>query len=160
MFRDQTVLPEVANRPLLPMVFFSYSTFEILSESSRGTFGSIHQAAAWEVFGIGGWCVLSRTSIQISKFTVQAQGYVIRYVNVCNEVCNNVCNDLCKSKLQMHNSEKSPPPNLPIRLSSLAWSYGSNIGLIFRKQSQVLPSKQASVCVSQFVSHWQSDRIW
>ena len=30
------------------------------------------QAAAWEVFGIGGWCVLSCMSIQILKLTVQA----------------------------------------------------------------------------------------
>ena len=31
-----------------------------------------HQAQAWEVFGINGWYVLSCTSKQISKFTVQA----------------------------------------------------------------------------------------
>ena len=31
-----------------------------------------HQAEAWEVFGIRGWYVLSCTSRQISKFTVQA----------------------------------------------------------------------------------------
>ena len=31
-----------------------------------------HQAESWEVFGIGGWCVLSCSSIQISIFTVQA----------------------------------------------------------------------------------------
>ena len=42
MLRDERVLPEVRNRPLLPRVFFSYSTFEILSESSRGTFRLIH----------------------------------------------------------------------------------------------------------------------
>ena len=42
VLRDEKVLPEVRNRPLLPRVFFSYSTFEILSESSRGTFRLIH----------------------------------------------------------------------------------------------------------------------
>ena len=49
------------------------------------------QAEVWEEFGIGGWWVVSCTSIQISKFTVQAQGYAIRYVMV-------------------HSSDKSPPP--------------------------------------------------
>ena len=37
------------------------------------------QAVAWEVFGIGGWYVLSYISTYILKFTVQAYG-----------VCNNV----------------------------------------------------------------------
>ena len=33
------------------------------------------QAEVWEAFAIGGWCVVSCTSIQISKFTVQPKGY-------------------------------------------------------------------------------------
>ena len=49
-------------------------------ESSRGSFRFINsisdiylwlQAEVWEAFAIGGWCVVSCTSIQISKLTVQ-----------------------------------------------------------------------------------------
>ena len=59
------------------------------------------QAAAWEVFGIGGWCVVSCTSMQISKFIVQVSGYAIGYVMV-------------------HNSDNQPQPPF----QALACSYG------------------------------------
>ena len=47
-----------------------------------------HQAEAWEVFGIGGWYVLSCTPRQISKYAVRAYGVCV-YVIQCNPVQSN-----------------------------------------------------------------------
>ena len=98
VLRDQKVLPEVRNQALLPRENFKSRAAKKWLRIQQGnppfhhfniryTYGSKLQL---EVFGIGGWCVVSCTSIQVSKFTVQAQGYASWQVTV-------------------HNSNKSPP---------------------------------------------------
>ena len=80
VIREQQVLPEVRNRPLLLRELISSSTFGKLLRIQHDTFPfdpfNIRYAyktkLKFEKFGIGGWCVASCTSIQCSKFTVQA----------------------------------------------------------------------------------------
>ena len=87
VLRDQNVLPEVRNRPLLPRENFKSRTLKKWLRIQLGnppfhrfniryTHGSKLQLEKF----LGGWCVVSCKSIQFPKFKVQAQGYAIRYV--------------------------------------------------------------------------------
>ena len=80
VLRDEKVLPEVRNRPLLPRFFSAIQPLKFFA-NPMGEPSVLHikcpiyiwdQAEAWEVFGIGGWYVLSCTSKHILKFTVKA----------------------------------------------------------------------------------------
>ena len=77
----QKVFPEVRNRQLLLSFFFSCSIFNkkvmnpIRHPSGLPIQSPMYlwlQAAAWEAFVIGGWCVVSCTSIRILKFLMRS----------------------------------------------------------------------------------------
>ena len=102
VLRDQKVLPEVRNRPLLPRENFKFGTVKKWLRIQYGN-PPFHHFNVRYTYGsklqfeklLGGWCVVSCKSIQFPKFTVQAQGYAIKHVTV-------------------HKSDKSPTPNLLI----------------------------------------------
>ena len=101
VLRDQKVLPEVRNRPLLPRENFKSRTVKKWLRIQQGnhpfhhfniryTYGSKLQLEKL----LGGWCVVSCQSIQFPKFKVQAQGYAIRcsmqhYILDCIPLCLN-----------------------------------------------------------------------
>ena len=81
VLREQKMLPEGRNGPLLLWDFFQLFNLWKNVTNPMGDPSVLpiqspiylyHQAEVWEDVAIGGWCVVSCTSIQISKFTVQA----------------------------------------------------------------------------------------
>ena len=145
VLRERKVLPEVRNRLLLLREFFSFSIFKKCYESNTGTFRLTHSisdipmtpSCSLRSFGIGGWCVVSCMSVQISKFTVQAYEYAIRYVMVYNSDKSPPrsslpsfslvlsVNDTChkQSPPRSIHKQSSPYKSFRRRCNSAAWHY-------------------------------------
>ena len=66
-----TTFGKVFFRPFSPLKFFPNPVGEASVPPIQRPIYRWDQAEVWEEFGIGAWCVVSCTSIQISKFTVQ-----------------------------------------------------------------------------------------
>ena len=121
--RDQKVLPEVRNRPLLPRDFCRHSTFQFFSWSGRGIFGFTHPISdvpmtpSWSLRSFRNWRLVSSELHIETDFEIYGSSIgVCIYVIQSNPIQSNPfqCNSIQSITPSFNQSIKSNQINQPI----------------------------------------------